>query len=63
MSSSALEQDFAESNNLGIAASEEASIDEEAALSGEAIGGLEVTASPGGWAVEGAGGSTPIAEG
>jgi hypothetical protein len=62
MSSSILEQDFAESDNLGAAEQEEASIDLGDAIEGEPIEGLSVTASPDGWEVENLSGS-PLAEG
>jgi hypothetical protein len=63
MSSSILEQDFAESDNLGAAESEEASIDLGQAIEGEPIEGLTATASPGGWEVDTLSGGTPVAEG
>lgn len=63
MSSSILEQDFAESDNLGIAESEEASIDLEEVGEGEPIEGLTATASPDGWEVDEVSGGSPVAEG
>jgi hypothetical protein len=63
MSSSALEQDFAESDNLGLAESEEANIDLGDVIEGEPIEGLTATASPDGWEVETLSGGTPLEEG
>lgn len=62
MSSSILENDFAESDNLGIADSEEASIDLGDVIEGEPIEGLTSTATAEGWEVETLSGS-PLAEG
>ena len=52
MSSSILEQDFAESDNMMAAQSEEASIDSEWVAEGDPVAPLETTSSPTGWQVE-----------
>jgi hypothetical protein len=62
MSSSILENDFAESDNLAAADSEEASLDLGDVIEGEPIEGLTTTASAEGWEVETLSG-TPLAEG